>query len=178
MALVDAGVDVVVIDTAHGHYVAGRRGGRRGIKRETNRVQIVAGNVATYDGARALIDAGADAVKVGIGPGSICTTRIVAGVGVPQLTAIADAVRAAAGSGVPVIADGGIKYSGDLAKAHRRGRLGGHDGLDVRRHRRGAGRGVPLPGPLLQGLPRHGLAGRHGARLGRPLLPEGGRRTR
>ncbi len=85
--------------------------------RETNRVQIVAGNVATYDGARALIDAGADAVKVGIGPGSICTTRMVAGVGVPQLTAILEAVRAAEGSGAPVIADGGIKYSGDLAKA-------------------------------------------------------------
>src|SRR5262249_53908282 len=77
----------------------------------------VAGNVATYDGARALIDAGADAVKVGIGPGSICTTRIVAGVGVPQLTAVMDSVRAAGDSGVPVIADGGIKYSGDLAKA-------------------------------------------------------------
>jgi IMP dehydrogenase len=106
LALVDAGVDVVVIDTAHGR-----------LKRETNRVQIVAGNVATYDGARALIDAGADAVKVGIGPGSICTTRIVAGVGVPQLTAIADAVRAARDTDVPIIADGGIKYSGDLAKA-------------------------------------------------------------
>ena len=80
-------------------------------------MQIVAGNVATYEGAKALIDAGADAIKVGIGPGSICTTRIVAGIGVPQLTAIIDAVRAAAGDGVPVIADGGIKYSGDLAKA-------------------------------------------------------------
>ena len=116
MALVDAGVDVVVIDTAHGHNSDVAKAVGR-IKRETNQVQIVAGNVATYDGARALIDAGADAVKVGIGPGSICTTRIVAGVGVPQLTAIADAVRAAAGSDVPVIADGGIKYSGDLAKA-------------------------------------------------------------
>jgi len=89
----------------------------RRLARETNRVQIVAGNVATYDGARALIDAGADAIKVGIGPGSICTTRIVAGVGVPQLTAVAEAVRAARDSGAPVIADGGIKYSGDLAKA-------------------------------------------------------------
>ena len=89
----------------------------RRLARESNRVQIVAGNVATYDGARSLIDAGADAVKVGIGPGSICTTRIVAGVGVPQLTAVAEAVRAAEGSGAPVIADGGIKYSGDLAKA-------------------------------------------------------------
>jgi len=116
MALVDAGVDVVVIDTAHGHSVHVARAVER-IKRETNRVQIVAGNVATYEGAKALIDAGADAVKVGIGPGSICTTRIVAGIGVPQLTAILDAVRAAAGDGVPVIADGGIKYSGDVAKA-------------------------------------------------------------
>jgi len=116
MALVDAGVDVVVIDTAHGHNTSVADAVQR-VKRESNRVQIVAGNVATYDGARALIDAGADAVKVGIGPGSICTTRIVAGVGVPQLTAIADAVRAAAGTDVPVVADGGIKYSGDLAKA-------------------------------------------------------------
>jgi len=87
------------------------------IKRESNRIQIIAGNVATYDATRALIDAGADAVKVGIGPGSICTTRIVAGVGVPQLTAVMDAARAAKDSGAPVIADGGIKYSGDLAKA-------------------------------------------------------------
>jgi IMP dehydrogenase len=116
LALIEAGVDVVVIDTAHGHSKQVADAVRR-LVRETNRVQIVAGNVATYDGARALIDAGADAVKVGIGPGSICTTRIVAGVGVPQLTALAEAVRAAEGSGAPVIADGGIKYSGDLAKA-------------------------------------------------------------
>jgi IMP dehydrogenase len=116
LALMEAGVDVVVIDTAHGHSAQVAEAVRR-LARETNRVQIVAGNVATYDGARALIDAGADAVKVGIGPGSICTTRVVAGVGVPQLTAIFDAVRAAEGSGAPVIADGGIKYSGDLAKA-------------------------------------------------------------
>jgi len=116
MALVEAGVDVVVIDTAHGHSSQVAEAVRR-LKRETNRVQIVAGNVATYDGAKSLIDAGADAVKVGIGPGSICTTRIVAGVGVPQLTAISEAARAARDSGAPVIADGGIKYSGDLAKA-------------------------------------------------------------
>jgi IMP dehydrogenase len=116
MALVEAGVDVVVIDTAHGHSVHVARAVER-VKRESNRVQVVAGNVATYEAAKALIDAGADAVKVGIGPGSICTTRIVAGVGVPQLTAIQDAVRASGASGVPVIADGGIKYSGDLAKA-------------------------------------------------------------
>jgi IMP dehydrogenase len=107
---------VVVIDTAHGHSVHVTNAVQR-IKRESNRVQVIAGNVATYDAARALVDAGADAVKVGIGPGSICTTRIVAGVGVPQLTAIADAVRAAGPSKVPVIADGGIKFSGDLAKA-------------------------------------------------------------
>ena len=116
MGLVDAGVDVVVIDTAHGHSSQVTAAVSR-LKREANRVQIVAGNIATYDAARALIDAGADAVKVGIGPGSICTTRIVAGVGVPQLTAIMEAVRAARESGTPVIADGGIKYSGDLAKA-------------------------------------------------------------
>ena len=116
MALIEAGVDVVVIDTAHGHSAQVAAAVRR-LSRETNRVQIVAGNVATYDGARALIDAGADAVKVGIGPGSICTTRIVSGVGVPQFTAVAEAVRAADGSGVPIIADGGIRYSGDLAKA-------------------------------------------------------------
>jgi IMP dehydrogenase len=116
MALAEAGVDVVVIDTAHGHSASVAAVVER-IKRESNRIQIIAGNVATYDAARALIDAGADAVKVGIGPGSICTTRIVAGVGVPQLTAVMDAARAAKGSGAPVIADGGIKYSGDLAKA-------------------------------------------------------------
>ena len=116
MALAEAGVDVVVVDTAHGHSIQVSRVVER-IKRESNRIQIIAGNVATHDAARALIDAGADAVKVGIGPGSICTTRIVAGVGVPQLTAIMDAARAAKASGAPVIADGGIKYSGDLAKA-------------------------------------------------------------
>jgi IMP dehydrogenase len=116
LALVEAGVDVVVIDTAHGHSKQVADAVRR-LARETNRVQIVAGNVATYDATRALIDAGADAVKVGIGPGSICTTRIIAGVGVPQLTAVSEAVRAVEGSGAPVIADGGIKYSGDLAKA-------------------------------------------------------------
>ena len=116
LALIEAGADVVVVDTAHGHNTQVAEAVRR-IKRESNRVQVVAGNIATYEAAMSLIDAGADAVKVGIGPGSICTTRIVAGVGVPQLTALMDAVRAAEDSGVPVIADGGIKYSGDLAKA-------------------------------------------------------------
>jgi IMP dehydrogenase len=114
--LIDAGVDVVVVDTAHGHSSRVLEAVNR-IKRLSNAVQVVAGNVATTEGAQALIDSGADAIKVGIGPGSICTTRIVAGVGVPQLTAIMDAVEAAVKAGVPVIADGGIKYSGDFAKA-------------------------------------------------------------
>ena len=114
--LIDAEVDLVVIDTAHGHSERVLSQVRR-VKALSNRVQVIAGNVATADGALALIDAGADAVKVGIGPGSICTTRIVAGVGVPQLSAIMDAAEAAMAADVPVIADGGIKYSGDLAKA-------------------------------------------------------------
>jgi IMP dehydrogenase len=115
-ALIDAGVDLVVVDTAHGHSKQVLDAVSR-IKRLSNAVQVVAGNIATADGAKALIDAGADSIKVGIGPGSICTTRIVAGVGVPQLTAIMDAVAVAHARDTPVIADGGIKYSGDLAKA-------------------------------------------------------------
>lgn len=114
--LLDAGADVIVLDTAHGHSRRVLEAVTR-IKSLSNRVRVIAGNVATADGTRALIDAGADAVKVGIGPGSICTTRIVAGVGVPQLTAIWDAARACKEAGVPVIADGGIKFSGDAVKA-------------------------------------------------------------
>jgi IMP dehydrogenase len=115
-ALLEAEVDVIVIDTAHGHS-AGVLSAVTAVKRISNACQVIAGNVATAEGARALIDAGADAIKVGIGPGSICTTRIVAGVGVPQLTALIDAVGEARKNNIPVIADGGIKYSGDLAKA-------------------------------------------------------------
>ena len=115
-ALMAAGADVVVVDTAHGHSARVSEAVQR-IKKLSNNTQVVAGNVATADAAKALIDAGADAIKVGIGPGSICTTRIVAGVGVPQLTAIMDVVEAARKSDIPVIADGGIKFSGDLAKA-------------------------------------------------------------
>ena len=115
-ALIDAGVDVVVVDTAHGHS-SGVIDAVDMIKKQSNYAQVIAGNVATAEGARMLIDHGADAIKVGIGPGSICTTRVVAGVGVPQLTAIQDVVEEAAGSGTPVIADGGIRYSGDVAKA-------------------------------------------------------------
>ena len=114
--LIDAGVDLLVIDTAHGHSAAVAEAVRR-VKSLSNDVQVVAGNVATAEATKALIDAGADCVKVGIGPGSICTTRIVAGVGVPQLTAIMDCRAAAEAEGKTIIADGGIKFSGDLAKA-------------------------------------------------------------
>ncbi|ENN88906.1 Inosine-5'-monophosphate dehydrogenase [Rhizobium freirei PRF 81] len=114
--LIEAGVDLLVVDTAHGHSQRVLDAVAR-VKKLSNSVRIMAGNVATYDGTRALIDAGADAVKVGIGPGSICTTRIVAGVGVPQLAAIMSAVQAAQDQNIPIIADGGIKFSGDLAKA-------------------------------------------------------------
>jgi len=115
-ALVDAGVDIVVVDTAHGHSAGVIEAVKRA-KQLSNELQVIAGNVATGDATRALIDAGADAVKVGIGPGSICTTRMVAGVGVPQLTAVMDCAAAANEHDVPVIADGGIKFSGDFAKA-------------------------------------------------------------
>jgi len=115
-ALVDAECDLIVIDTAHGHNRDVARAVER-VKRLSNAVQVVAGNVATAEATRALIDAGADGIKVGIGPGSICTTRVVAGVGVPQLTAVMDCAEAAAKAGVPVIADGGLRTSGDLAKA-------------------------------------------------------------
>ena len=114
--LLDVGVDMIVIDTAHGHS-ARVLGVVDKVRRMSNAVQIMAGNVATGDGVKALVDAGADAVKVGIGPGSICTTRIVAGVGMPQLSAIMEAAEAGEAAGVPIVADGGIKYSGDLAKA-------------------------------------------------------------
>ncbi len=114
--LIDAGVDCIVIDTAHGHsrHVLKAVGA---VKRLSNAVQVIAGNVATHEGTKALIEAGADAVKVGIGPGSICTTRMVAGVGVPQLSAILAAVEAARETDTPIIADGGMKFSGDIAKA-------------------------------------------------------------
>ena len=114
--LIDAGADLIVVDTAHGHSSRVLDAVDR-IKRLSNSVQVMAGNVATRDGTKALIDAGADAIKVGIGPGSICTTRIVAGVGVPQLSAILESAEEAQKAGIPVIADGGIKFSGDIAKA-------------------------------------------------------------
>jgi IMP dehydrogenase len=113
--LVDAAVDVLIVDTAHGHQRAVLEMVAR-LKKDTT-VDVVGGNVATFAGAKALVDAGADAVKVGVGPGAICTTRVVAGVGVPQITAVMEATRACRPAGVPVIADGGIQYSGDIAKA-------------------------------------------------------------
>lgn len=116
LALIDAGVDLLVIDTAHGHSTGVLKSVER-VKRESNSTRIVAGNVATAEATRALIEAGADSVKVGIGPGSICTTRIVAGVGVPQLAAVMACAEEGDKHGIPVIADGGIKFSGDLAKA-------------------------------------------------------------
>ena len=114
--MVEANVDVLVVDTAHGHSknVLDRV---RKIKDKFPQIEVIGGNVATADGARALVDVGADAVKVGIGPGSICTTRIVTGVGVPQITAISNVAEALSNTDVPVIADGGIRYSGDMAKA-------------------------------------------------------------
>jgi IMP dehydrogenase len=115
-ALVEAGVDVIVVDTAHGHS-KGVLDRVKWVKQQYPAVQVVGGNIATADAAKALVDHGADAVKVGIGPGSICTTRIVAGVGVPQISAIANVAKALEGTGVPLIADGGIRFSGDIAKA-------------------------------------------------------------
>ena len=115
-ALIDSGTDVLIVDTAHGHSKNVIQSVNR-IKKKSNYIQLIAGNVATEEGAKALIDAGADAIKVGIGPGSICTTRMVAGVGVPQLTAILNVFKITKKRNVPIIADGGIKYSGDIAKA-------------------------------------------------------------
>ena len=116
VALIDAGVDVVVVDTAHGHHRAVLEAIAR-IKKQFPHVDVIGGNVATRAGAQALINAGVDAVKVGVGPGSICTTRVVAGVGVPQVTAIMEAHKACFTADIPLIADGGLQYSGDIAKA-------------------------------------------------------------
>ena len=159
--LIDAGVDVIVIDTAHGHSqrVLDSVGV---VKKMSNSVRIIAGNVATVHGTKALIDAGADAVKVGIGPGSICTTRIVAGVGVPQLAAVMASAEEADKQGIPVIADGGIKFSGDLAKALAAGAKAAMVGSLLAGTEESPGEGVFAPGPLLQGLSRHGLRRRHG----------------
>ncbi|MDR6193085.1 IMP dehydrogenase [Siphonobacter sp. BAB-5404] len=127
-ALVKAGVDVISIDTAHGHSL-GVINALKSVKAAFPNLDVIVGNVATGEGAKALADAGADAVKVGVGPGSICTTRVIAGVGMPQLSAVYEAAKAVAGTGVPIIADGGIRYSGDIVKSHRRWSQLYHDGF-------------------------------------------------
>jgi IMP dehydrogenase len=170
--LIDAGCDVIVVDTAHGHSVKVLESVAR-VKKLSNAVQIIAGNVATREGAKALIDAGADAVKVGIGPGSICTTRIVAGVGVPQLTAIMEAVESALEADVPVIADGGIKFSGDLAKALAAGANCAMVGSLLAGTDETPGESLHLPGAAPTRLIAAWARRRHGAGLRRPLLSAG-----
>ena len=177
-ALVAAGVDVLVVDTSHGHSQGRARPRRSGSSKRFPKVQIIGGNVATADGAKALADHGADAVKVGIGPGSICTTRIVAGVGVPQISAIQFAIEGVAKAG----------HSGDRRRrhplfgrhrqGHRRRRVVRDAGQPVRRHRGSARRDRAVPGALVQELPRHGLARRDAGRQRRPLLPGHRRRGR
>ena len=159
--LIDAGVDVLVVDTAHGHARLLLEMIER-VKKDpaTRHVQVIGGNVATRAGAQALVDAGVDAVKVGVGPGSICTTRVVAGVGVPQVTAIYQASLACGPAGVPLIGDGGLQYSGDIAKALVAGRRHGHGRLAARRLRGVARRARLHQRQAVQGLPRHGLARR------------------
>lgn len=169
-ALVSANVDAVVIDTAHGHS-AGVIDMLRKVKSTFPNLQVVVGNIATAEAAIALAEAGADAVKVGIGPGSICTTRIIAGVGVPQLTAIYEVSKVMKERGVPVIADGGLRYSGDIVKA-----LGGRSQLcdgrfSVRRSGRITGRNDYLQRPQIQILPGHGLSRSHAERVEGPVFP-------
>ncbi len=173
--LVAARVDALAIDSAHGHSSRVLEAVAE-VKKRFPDIDLLAGNIATYEGAMALIDAGADAIKVGIGPGSICTTRMVTGAGMPQITAISEAFRAA---GPARHSDHRRRRHQVLRRrhqGHRRRRQRRHDGLPLRRRRREPRRDHPLPGPLLQGLPRHGLALRHGAGLRRALLPGQGRR--
>lgn len=163
-ALVDAGVDVVAIDTAHGHS---RFVGEMvtAIKEKFPDLPVIAGNVATAAATEALIKAGADVVKVGMGPGSICTTRVVAGIGVPQITAIMDCAEAADKLGKRIIGDGGIKYSGDIAKAIAAGRKRRYDRQSVCGDARKPRRYGNFPRQKLQGLSRHGFARSYGGRL-------------
>ena len=169
-ALVRAGVDVVVVDTSHGFSENVLARVRR-VRQTYPDLQIIAGNIVTGDAALALVEAGANAVKVGIGPGSICTTRVVAGVGVPQISAVADVAAALASSGVPLIADGGIRYSGDIAKALAAGAFTAMIGGLFAGTEESPGRGRAVSGPFLQVLPRYGVARRDGRGLVGPLLP-------
>ncbi len=169
-ALVEAKADLLVLDSSHAHS--------RGVLDAAARIRelfpdiaLMVGNVATAEGTRAAIERGADVVKVGIGPGSICTTRIVTGAGVPQITAIQDCARAAAENGHPGRRRRRHQVLGRRLEGDRRRRRRGDDRLAVRRHRGEPGRDDSLPGAHLQGLPRHGLALRDGARQRRPLLP-------
>ena len=169
-ALVDAHVDVLVVDTAHGHS-QGVLDIVQTLRRTFKDVDIIAGNVATAEATEALIDRGVDAVKVGIGAGSICTTRIVAGIGVPMITAVHECAQAASRHDVPVIADGGIRISGDVVKALAVGASAVMIGQPVRGHRREPGRDDPVSGPHVQGVSRHGLDRRDAQRQSRSLLP-------
>ncbi len=166
--LLDVGVDAVAVDTAHGHSAGVLRAIRR-IKMIAPDLPVLAGNVVTAEGVDALIDAGADVIKVGVGAGSICTTRIVAGSGVPQITAIAECAAAGAARGVPVIADGGIKYSGDIVKALAAGANAVMLGSLLAGLEEVARRTGHLRRAALQGIPRHGLHGRHERPRGGPL---------
>ena len=159
-ALVEAKVDVVVVDTAHGHSAGRARRRSRSVLAAHPELEVIAGNVGTYEGAADLIAAGVSAVKVGMGPGSICTTRVVSGAGMPQITAIAEAARAAGASRHADHRRRRHQVLGRRDQGDRGGRRLGHDRLAVRRHRREPGRADPAPGPLVQVLPRHGLARR------------------
>ena len=174
-ALFDAEVDVLVVDTAHGHSSKVMEQIER-VRRLSNYTQVVAGNVATAEAAKALIGVGVDAVKVGIGPGSICTTRMVAGVGVPQLTAVMDVVEECHRQGIPVVSDGGIKYSGDLAKAIAAGADCAMLGSLFAGTDESPGEVILYQGRSYKSYRGMGSVGRHGARLGRPLLPAGSAR--
>ncbi len=169
-ALVSAHVDILVIDTAHGHS-QGVLDMVAKVRERYPDVDVVAGNVATAGATRALIERGVNAVKVGIGAGSICTTRVVAGIGVPMITAIADCARAAADAGVPIIADGGIRYSGDIVEEPRGRSQLDDDRESFRRHRREPGRDHPVSGAELQRVPGYGLDRRDARRQPRSLLP-------
>ncbi len=175
-SLIAKGVDVLVVDSAHGHS-ANVIETVREIKKRWD-IDVVAGNVATAEGCKDLIAAGADAVKVGIGPGSICTTRVISGVGVPQITAIMQAAKAAADSGTPIIADGGIRYSGDMTKAIAAGAQLRDDRRLVRRPGRKPGPTDSVSRTNIQGVSRNGFAGGHGARDRANAIARAGRATR
>ncbi len=170
-ALVDAGADAIVIDTAHGHSMYVIEKLKEAKKRFPN-IDIVVGNIATGEAAKALVEAGADGVKVGIGPGSICTTRVVAGVGVPQLSAVYDVAKALKGTGIPLIADGGLRYSGDVVKALAAGGYSVMIGSLVAGTEESPGDTIIFNGRKFKSYRGMGFFGSDGEWLERPLLPE------